>query len=293
MSRAWIGVDRTLDHGLHHTGAGHPVHVDNFDPSQSGLQSEDDPSFSLVDTSEDGQDDDDARSVLEIASEGGNLELDQVKALDEPHATPEQDHIRLGQDCIPPGFLSNHPIAPLLSQTQSSDSRKDEVINLLDTDQPTTPAEQSQPDSPELLCKASPAEPLDDTHSESPRLPEILDKIVTSTLSSKSDGTDQPKSADSGEEGISLNDEGKETDLIKSLQFLQDKGLLEKLVEQLGYQKAKGSAVKPKKHTATPSQAGENQITCPHCSKTFHRRCELRYVSTPPPKILSQADIGL
>lgn len=285
-------MGRTPDQDLNHPKGRQSVHIGNFDPLQNGPQPEDDPSFSF-ETSEDGQqddddDDDDSRIVLEVGSEDGNLELDQEEAFGGPHAMPEQERIGLGQDCIPPGVLSNRPVT-LQPQTQSPDSHKDEVINLLDADPATPPAEQSQPDSPEPLSKASPAQPLDDTNSDCSTLPEFLDKAVTSTLPGKAYDTgreegvtanysvlppSQPKSADDAKEEINLDDDTA-THLIKCL---QEKGLLEKLVEQLGYQKARGSAVKHKKPTTAPSQAGENQVPCEKCDKKFHRPCELKYV---------------
>lgn len=73
-----------------------------------------------------------------------------------------------------------------------------------------------------------------------------------------------------------ITDENKASDLIKSL---EDQGTLAKILEQLGYQKAKAPEVMTKKGPSGQGITAENgQIICSerNCGKAFHRRCELK-----------------
>lgn len=94
----------------------------------------------------------------------------------------------------------------------------------------------------------------------------------------KDEASSQVKSASMGpSESMDLDDEDKAAALLKDL---QKKGVLAKLMEELGYQRAtKTTATKPKRAASSSHTTQEtSSVTCdsPGCNKSFVRRCELK-----------------
>ncbi|KAH8893121.1 hypothetical protein GQ53DRAFT_102717 [Thozetella sp. PMI_491] len=86
----------------------------------------------------------------------------------------------------------------------------------------------------------------------------------------------EPKSLVDKLEDINLDDEEKTRNILEGLQA---RGVLEKMMERLGYQKAKDQAPKPKKGAVHPAQNDNhpnNQVACTECPKSFNRQCELK-----------------
>lgn len=88
----------------------------------------------------------------------------------------------------------------------------------------------------------------------------------------------KPKSAIDAIEKLELTNEAMASAFIKNL---EDKGLLEKLIHELGYEKTKEPLVEAKKPAAEQPSSSKNKVRCHECNKTFNRNCELKWVRPP------------
>lgn len=74
-----------------------------------------------------------------------------------------------------------------------------------------------------------------------------------------------------------INDDDKAFDFIKAL---KEKGMLTDLLEKIGYPTPQSTCSETKTITSVHSIADKNSLVCtePGCTKSFLRRCELKYV---------------
>lgn len=83
-------------------------------------------------------------------------------------------------------------------------------------------------------------------------------------------------------------DPSNEAAAVAFIKRLEDKGLLQRLMEQHGYQKAKEPSVEPSRTAVPPpsqssktsssgkTPSGGKKVTCEACGKSFPRKCELK-----------------
>lgn len=160
--------------------------------------------------------------------------------------------------CIQPGELDARAIVPVTMPGAHG----------------SEPSEMAIPDEQDAMSIDSDIEPTDDGP--------LLDDVAEPSADSRGLGNGEdawspgtPGLVIDATRKIDLTDEAAASDFIKDL---EDKGLLEKLMEQHGYQKAKGILGEPKKPAASLPSPHGNKVRCEECGKTFSRKCELTWV---------------
>jgi hypothetical protein len=205
-------------------------------------------------------------------------------------ANPEGPVADPESPCLPPDGLENDAVDPVFSQPARN--AEDELDGSVIADEDGgSPVPQDGSPAAGNPGQPSSGRPTDSTADEKDVDPcQAVGAAQSRTASSGFEGgsdppapeqttTDcrpnQPGPAVATPEKVNLDDETEASALIREL---QEKGMLEKLVEQYGYQKTKDPATKAKKASAVQTLANENRVRCTYinCQKTFNRQCELK-----------------